>query len=215
MDKQKKTENGNIISFEEYRKRRGGHSYREDALSRLFKKDLREQEDLIGWYQFHRRFNKHKLFVHSLFEENHQAGNINPNSGFLVAFNRKQVLSHTSFVIEAVEWEKREYVLIKCAGKTYRQLSEKLSQFPVNTNYDAHGVFENFLLTTNKVLILQEFSKSKITGRKDNYARGLIKIADDAHFRKIYPSSDLIFIDYGDFLSRSWESIGPYLEILI
>lgn len=207
-------ENGNIISFEEYRKKKTGQSYKEDALSQLFKKDLREQGDLIGWYQFHKRFNKYKLFVHCLFKENHQEGNVNPNSGFLIANNKEQILSHTSFLIEAVEWEKRDYVLLKSAGKTYRQMSEQLSHLPVNTNYDAHRIFEDFLLTTNNVLILQEFSKSKISGRKDGYARDLIKIIDDAHFKKVNPSSDLIFIDYGNFLFRSWESIGPYLEVM-
>ena len=207
-------ENGNIISFEEYRKEKSGQPYKEDALSQLFKKDLREQGDLIGWYQFHKRFNKYKLFVHCLFKENHQEGNVNPNSGFLIAYNKKQILSHTSFLIEAVEWEKRDYVLLKSAGKTYRQMSEKLSHLPVNTNYDAHRIFEDFLLTTNKVLILQEFSKSKISGRKDDYSRALIKMIDDAHFKKVNPSSDLIFIDYGDFLFRSWESIDPYLEVM-
>ncbi|NQT10606.1 MAG: hypothetical protein HQ573_05495 [Desulfobacteraceae bacterium] len=136
-------ENGNIISFEEYRKKKSGQPYKEDALSQLFKKDLREQGDLIGWYQFHKRFNKYKLFVHCLFKENHQERNVNPNSGFLIAYNKKQILSHTSFLIEAVEWEKRDYVLLKSAGKTYRQLSEKLSRLPVNTNYDAHRIFED------------------------------------------------------------------------
>ena len=33
-------ENDNIISFEEHRKKKAGHSYKEDALSQLFKKDL-------------------------------------------------------------------------------------------------------------------------------------------------------------------------------
>ena len=63
-------------------------------------------------------------------------------------------------------------------------------------------------------MVVQELSRSSIRARKADYARSLIKILDDAHFDGIQPSSDLIFIDYGDFLHRSWSSIGTYLDIL-
>nr|VFK66640.1 MAG: hypothetical protein BECKUNK1418G_GA0071005_110113 [Candidatus Kentron sp. UNK]VFK72131.1 MAG: hypothetical protein BECKUNK1418H_GA0071006_109714 [Candidatus Kentron sp. UNK] len=207
-------DNKNIISFEEYRKRKLGSSYKEDTLSDLFKKDLREQDDLIEWYQFHKRLNKHKLFAHCLFSSNHQEGNRNPNSGFLVANNKEQLEEHTSLIVEAVKWENRQLVLIEAENKTYRQMGQELCGLPLKANYDAHKEFEALLLTTDKVLIIQELSKSKIKSSKDSYARSLIKTLDDAHFKDVYPKSDLIFIDYGDFLFKSWQSIGPYLEIL-
>ncbi len=111
--------NDNIISFEEYRRKKAGKNYREDDLSAIFRKDLREQEDLTDWYLFHNTFNKHKLFVHTIFYENHIQKIPNPNSGYVIAF-----------------------------------------------------------------------------------------------FDEIYPSSDLIFVDYADFLQNSWESVGTYLSIL-
>jgi len=60
-----------IISFED-RKQKTGIHYKEDALSGIFKKDFREQADLLKWYLFHRNVNKYKLFVHCLFYENHK-----------------------------------------------------------------------------------------------------------------------------------------------
>ena len=50
--------NHKIISFEEYRKQKAGNSYREDVLSAVFKKDLRDQTDLLNWYLFHKELNK-------------------------------------------------------------------------------------------------------------------------------------------------------------
>ena len=78
----RKMEERKIISFEEYRKRKAGNSFKEDPLSEVFKKDLREQKELLEWYSFHEAFNKHKLFLHLLFRENRQKGQ-NLDSGFL------------------------------------------------------------------------------------------------------------------------------------
>jgi hypothetical protein len=203
-----------IISFEDYRKQNAGSSYREDALSAIFKKDLREQTDLLSWYLFHRNFNKFKLFVHCLFSENHQKQNPNPNSGYVIAFREDQIEERVTALIEAIKWEKRDYVLIQAAGRTYRQFGEFLRGYLPNTNQEAHEFFKDDLLRSDKVIIIQELSRSRISGRKADYARSLIKILDDAHFDGIHPTSDLIFVDYGDFLHKSWSSIGTYLDVL-
>lgn len=203
-----------IISFEDYRKQKAGSGYKEDALTAIFKKDLREQTELLNWYLFHRDFNKYKLFVHCLFYKNHRMKNPNPNSGYVIAFREDQIQEHTSSLIKAIEWEGRDHVLIPAAGRTYRQLGEVLQGYPPQTTQQAHEFFKDALLQSNNVIIIQELSRSRISGRKADYARSLIKILDDAHFDSILPSSDLIFVDYGDFLHKSWSSIGTYLDIL-
>lgn len=202
-----------IISFED-RKQKAGIHYKEDALSGIFKKDLREQTDLLKWYLFHRNVNKYKLFVHCLFYENHKIKSKNPNSGFVIAFGEDEVDQHISSLIDAIKWEARDYILLPAAGRTYRQLGEILRGYPLRTAEDAHEAFRDVLLNSDKVLIIRELSRSRVRGRKADYAESLIKILDDAHFDEIVPSSDLIFIDYGDFLQNSWSSIGAYLDIL-
>lgn len=204
-----------IISFEDYRRQKAGSTYEEDALSAIFKKDLREQTDLLNWYLFHRDFNKYKLFVHCLFSQNHQIRRRNPNSGYVIVFGEDEMERSTSSLIEAIEWERREYVLIPAAGHTYRHLGQVLREgYPPRTNQEAHGYFKDALLRSDKVLIIQELSRSKVSGRKADYARSLIKILDDAHFDGKYPAANLIFVDYGDFLHQSWSTIGTYLDVL-
>ena len=203
-----------VISFEDYRKQKAGSIYQEDALTVIFKKDLKEQTDLLNWYLFHRNINKYKLFVHCLFYQNHSSKNPDPNSGYVIAFREDQIEERTSSLIEAIEWQNRDYILIPAAGRTYRQLGEILRGYPTQTTQQAHDSFKDVLLRSSNVLIIQEFSRSRISGRKADYARSLIKILDDAHFDGIFPSSDLIFVDYGDFLHKSWSSIGTYLDVL-
>jgi hypothetical protein len=207
--------NDNIISFEEYRQKKAGKNYREDAFTAIFRKDLREQEDLINWYLFHKDFNKHKLFVHSLFYENHIQKIPNPNSGYVIGFNKKAIENHSKAMIDAVTWEGRDYILLQAAGCTYRQLGEMVNGYKSRSSEETSQAFRDVLLKTNKVIIIQELSKMKMSAvEKTDIARFLIKILDDAHFDGIFPSSDLIFIDYADFLQKSWESIGTYLTVL-
>jgi hypothetical protein len=203
-----------IISFEDYRKRKAGTSYKEDALSSIFKKDLREQTDLLNWYLFHRDINKYKLFVHCLFYKNHRIQNPNPNSGYVIAYREDQIEERTSALIEAIKWEERDYILVPAAGRTYRQLGHLLREYQPQTNQEVHEFFKEDLLQSDKVIIIQELSRSRISGRKTDHARSLVKILDDAHFDGIYPSADLIFVDYTDFLHQSWSSIGTYLDVL-
>ena len=208
-------DNNNIVSFEEYRKKKTGNNYQEDALSAIFKKDLREQTDLLQWYMFHNIFNKHKLFVHSLFYQNHVQRSKNPNAGFVVCYSDEQITANTSAIINAVEWEKRKSLLINATDKTYRQLGEMLTGFPHRENYEVIKSFKEVLLTADKVIVIQGLSMMKTTlENKRRYAYGLIKVLDDAHFDGIIPKADLIFVDYARFLQDTWKNIGSYLNIL-
>jgi len=205
----------NIVSFEEYRKKKLGNNYQEDALSAIFKQDLREQTDLLEWYWFYNTFNKHKLFVHSLFYQNHVLTNKNPNTGFVVCYSNEQIEANTDAIINAVEWEMRKPHVINAAGKTYRQLGEILTGFPHRENYEVSKSFKEVLLTDDRVIVFQGLSNMKTTlENKIRYAYGLIKVLDDAHFDGIIPKADLIFIDYARFLQDAWKNIGAYLNIL-
>lgn len=114
----------NIFSFEEYREKKLGRQRRESPLDELFRKDLREQRDLLDWYSFHNIFNKHKLFVHTLFLENHAADRKNPNSGYVVCYNDEQLEINTKKVAEAIEWQGRNPVIVNATDKTFRQVGQ-------------------------------------------------------------------------------------------
>lgn len=207
--------NDNIISFEEYREKKLGRMQEESPLNELFKKDLREQRDLLDWYSFHNIFNKHKLFVHTLFTENHVNGLKNPNSGFVVCYSKEQLDSNTKRIMEAVEWEGRKPKLINAADKTYRQIGEMVTGFLQRDNYESSKEIKFTLLHSNDVFIFQGISEMKGTTQdKINRVRSFIKILDDAHFDNVHPKSDLIFVDYAKFLQEAWEYIGVYLNIL-
>ena len=102
----------NIFSFEEYREKKLGRKHGENPLDELFRKDLRDQRDLLDWYSFHNTFNKYKLFVHALFLENHAAGRKNPDSGYVVCYNGEQLETNTKKIGEAIEWEGRNPVIV-------------------------------------------------------------------------------------------------------
>lgn len=86
------------------------------------KKDLREQEDLVDWYLFHSSFNKYKLFLHSLFYNNHdRLKGSNPNAGFIQIFNESQIDSISNRTEEALKWLNRRYILIDCKDKTIKK----------------------------------------------------------------------------------------------
>ncbi len=38
-------------------------------------------------------------------------------------------------------------------------------------------------------------------------------IMADAHFDKVDPKTDLVFIDYANFLQKIWENVGLYLQV--
>lgn len=204
----------NVISFEHYRRVKLGQAYQEDALSALFKKDLRDQTDLLMWYMFHQTFNKHKLFVHTLLHQNRQLDK-NPNSGFVVCFQKTKLNQHTEAIAAAVEWERREPLVIQAAGRTYREIGELMTGILCRDNFETQKSIKAFLLQTRKIIIVEGISQLKTTRREQViYARAMIKALDDAHFDGIVPQSELVFIDTAEFLQDSWEQLGPYLQVM-
>lgn len=205
----------NIISFEEFRRKKEKAESENAPIMQILKKDLREQEDLVDWYLFHSSFNKYKLFLHSLFYNNHERlKGSNPNAGFIQTFNERQINSVLSRTEEALKWLNRRYIIIDCRDKTIKEVGANLPYEKCNSFYDFFKLLQYYLLETNHVLVFKELSKSKITRNLSDLTRSIIKINDDAHIKGITPLSDILFIDYPSFLQKAWENIGLYMEIL-
>lgn len=205
----------NIISFEEFRKKKKNEESSDNPLTQVLKKDLREQEDLVSWYLFHNSFNKYKLFLHSLFYKNHQRlKGTNPNSGYISIFDKKQIDSVVKSTEDALKWIGRRYIIIDGNGKNLRQLGHSFPYETCRTFSEFHSIIKRFLLESDQVIVFKELSLSKIQIEKANIVRSFIKILDDAYLKSIAPSADLIFIDHASFLEKSWEHIGLYLDIL-
>jgi hypothetical protein len=204
-----------IISFEEFRLKKQKAESENDPLMQVLKKDLREQEELVDWYLFHSHFNKYKLFLHSLFYNNHERlKGHNPNAGFIQIFKEKQIASIIDRTKGALEWLGRNYIIVDCKNKGIREIGRQLPFDKCNNYYDFHRLIQYVFLKTDYVLVFKELSKAKITLNKSATARSWLKINDDAHFKDISPRSDLIFIDYASFLEKSWEDLGLYIQVL-
>lgn len=206
-------DNSNIISFSDYLKKKQSkiiiHKQLFDALS----EDIKMRPELIEWFNFQSLFNKHKLFLHSLFTSNHRSNNINPNAGYFVSFTEEQLEENVSRIIEANEWLDRPSILIDAKNCTFKNIAKQLYNTEPNDTLEAWDMFEEILLASNNVIVISNMSKSKVPSRKSSCARTIIKINDDAHFKGIKPKSDILFVDSANFLERSWSHIGIYINI--
>ena len=205
----------NIISFEEFRLKKKKTESENDPIMQVLKKDLREQEDLVDWYLFHSSFNKYKLFLHSLFYNNHERlKGSNPNAGFIQIFNECQNNSILNRTEEALKWLNRRYIILDCKDKSIKEIGTNLPYEKCNSFFDFYKSIQYYLLQTDYVLVFKELSKSKITRNKSDLSRSIIKINDDAHIKGIIPLSDILFIDHASFLQKAWENIGLYIKML-
>ena len=117
----------NIISFEEFRLKKERAESENDPIMQVLKKDLREQEELVDWYLFHRGFNKYKLFLHSLFYNNHERlKGSNPNAGFIQIFKDKQIESIIDRTKDALEWLGRKFIIVDCKDKGIKEIGRQL-----------------------------------------------------------------------------------------
>jgi hypothetical protein len=205
----------NIISFEEFRLKKKKIESENDPIMQILKKDLREQEDLVDWYLFHSLFNKYKLFLHSLFYNNHERlKGSNPNAGFIQIFNECQNNSILNRTEEALKWLNRRYIILDCKDKSIKEIGNNLPFQKCNDFFDFYKSIQYYLLQTDSVLVFKELSKSKITRNKSDLSRSIIKINDDAHIKGITPLSDILFIDHASFLQKAWKNIGLYIKML-
>jgi hypothetical protein len=140
----------------------------------------------------------------------------NPNSGFIVGFDSGHITEISEGVQSALDTIGREYVIVEANGKSFTDCVKSFTRRDYHVIHDAFIDLKEMLLTSNKAVVFKEFSKSKIRtrGKKCSMARSIIKILDDAHLSDIRPLSDLIFIDYADFLQYCWQNISTYLKIM-
>jgi hypothetical protein len=140
----------------------------------------------------------------------------NLRTGFLVGFDSGHITEISEGVQSVLDSIGREYVIVEANGKSFTDCVKSFTRRDYHVIHDAFIDLKEMLLNSNKAVIFKEFSKSKIRtrGKKCSIARSIIKILDDAHLSDIRPLSDLIFIDYADFLQHCWHSIGTYLKIM-
>jgi hypothetical protein len=110
----------------------------------------------------------------------------------------------------------REYVIVEANEKSFIDCIKSFTGKDYHWNHDAFSDLKEVLLNGNKVVVFKEFSKSKIRTKKEKcyMARSIMKIFDNTYHSGIYPLSDLIFIDYADFLQNCWCNIGAYLKVM-
>lgn len=201
----------NTISFESFRRQLIA-----DKLTSRLMRDARIQKELHDIYNF-QSTNKYKIFLAALFYENHKImKGHNPRAGFLAGFDSNHITLFSEQVQSALDGIGREYVIVDANGKSFGDCVKSFTGKDYHVNHDAFADLKEILLNSNEAVVFKEFSKSKIrtVGGKCSMARSIIKILDNAHLSDIRPLSDLIFIDYADFLQYCWHSIGTYLKIM-
>lgn len=203
----------NIVSFEEYLKKKNKQVAIDKSFFEKLSEEIRSNPDLLEWINFQNLFNKHKLFLNSLYTANHVSGDKNPNSGYFIAFEEEVVNHHIDKIKEANKWLGRNSIFVDAKNCVYRKIVEQITGELPKSNSEAYGVIKSVLHDTNNVLVIANISKSKLPSNKSAWARSIIKINDDAHFNGIKPDSDILFVDNAVFLERSWKQMGIYLEI--
>lgn len=200
----------NTISFEFFKRQLIA-----DKLINKMMQDVRIQKELHDIYNF-QSINNYKLFLASLFYWNHKiTKGRHPQTGFLVGFDLDHIAAISKQVQSALDSMRREYVYIEANGKSLADCVKSFTGKDYHINHAAISDLKETLLNANKTIIFKEFSKSKIRTMKEkcSITRSIIKILDDAHFSNIRPLSDLIFIDYADFLQYCWPNISTYIKI--
>jgi hypothetical protein len=205
-----------IISFEEFRLKKQKQDENDDnPINKVLNQDLREQKDLLDWYLFHRSFNRYKLFLYALFYNNHERlKGVNPNAGFIQIFDETHTQSIVKFTEDALIWLHRKYLIIDCRDKGIRSIGSVLPYEKCSTFSDFYRLIQHYLLDTDYVLVFIGLSQSRLNKDKGELNRSIIKINDDAHFKKISPRSDLVFIDQASFLEKNFKQLGTYIDIL-
>ena len=202
----------NVFSFKEYRRK-----HLADQMLNKMMQDSKIQKELNDIYAFN-HVNKNKLFLSALFYQNHKVmKGKNPSAGFLIGFDQshlEHILGGVKSALDAIE---REYMVIEADNKSFINCIKILTGEDYRSDSDAFNGLKDVLLNTNKVVVFKEFSKCKMKSNKDRTSRvrSIIKISDDAHLYNIRPPSDLVFIDYAEFLQKSWADIGAYVKVML
>lgn len=212
-----------IISFEEFIKRMKNRQKNTNVPMidvSTIKRATEQDPQHIEWVLLQHAFAKYKLSLNCLFYHNHQfnAGR-NPDSAFFVGFERKDLNKIEKGVCDALKELGRDYLVVDAANKPYRKIVKEICRIPempgmpAMSTYELRNTLRQVLYSRDNVIVIKEISGSNLQSRKAGFVRALIKIIDDAHFDKVHPKTDLVFIDYANFLQKIWENVGPYLQV--
>jgi len=201
----------NAISFESSKRQLIANKIIGDLMQ-----DKRLKKELYGIYNS-KPTNKYKLFLAALFYENYKIIREHMHrTGFLVGFDSSHIMGISQEVRSSLKDIGREYIIIEANGKSFIDCIRSFTGKDYHKNYEAFSDLKDLLINGNKVVVFKEFSKSKIRTKNEKclMTRSIIKIFDNTHLPDIYPLSDLIFIDYADFLQKCWYNIGAYLKVM-
>ncbi len=202
-----------IINFADFIKKRSADQGKIsiDDIKEIVKLENKD----IAWISSIFLIARYTLFLKNLFYRNHdKKRGINPNTGFMVGFHEDHLLKMRETCCNSLLRMKRPFYEVDAKNKTYIEIVRELTNEHITCTGKALESMKAFLYESDSVIIISNFSSSKVKS-KGRYLRRFIKILDDAHIHDMFPKSDLIIIDYANFLQRVWQDIGYYLSILV
>jgi hypothetical protein len=181
-------------------------------------KELIQSEKEIKRMALLYSFAKYSLFLNCLFYNNHNSNN-DIKTGFLIGYKEEHLNEIENSVCNILDKLDRPYRFVNARAKSIIAIFEELTNSYFNSKHQAKDEIERQFFRSENVYIIREFSDAKIES-KEYSLRGLIKLREKTNFindkqcETIHPDSDLIFIDYANFLQKAWDKIGYYLSIL-
>ena len=200
-----------LIDFMEYLKRHIGASKPTISLEDI-EAFCRLDDASVSWISSLFAFARYTLFLKTLFYIN-DSGTGNRNAGFMIGFTEDHLEHMTKSICSALSAMDRSFRVADAAGKSYLKIVYELTGLNCSSNYAAYEAMRALLYESDDVILVKGFSLSK-SPSKAGKLRDWIKTLDDAHLHGVTPNADLILVDYGSFLQKVWNSIGPYLSIL-
>lgn len=152
-------------------------------------------------------------FLRQLFTQNHiDLDGKNPQTAFLVAWQDHQIDRLADLAQHASTRLGRKSVLVDAANKTPRSFYNDIAGAQARSANEAAHIVADMLYDDDVVVIIKAISKLNDTG-KNQHARWIAKVIDDAHFDRVHPKADIVFVDYASFLEKSYRVLGPYVRV--
>jgi len=210
-----------IISMQEYKKKLRSNPENRSLIDVSdIKRATTHAPEQLEWTLLQHTFAKYKLSLNCLFYENHQfKEGLNPNSAFFIGFNSSDLEKIGQEVCNSIKELGKDFILVDAINKPYRRMLKEIGRIPEDPskprmmNYEMINVVRQLFYSRDLVVVIKNISESNLGPRKASFAYNLIKILNDAHFDSVHPRTDLVFIDYANFLQRIWEKVGPYLQV--
>lgn len=110
-------------------------------------------------------------------------GGKNPDSIYLAGFTENHIESLKKRTEKVLSEIGRPVVIVEFKDQTWLQAISATADQAFKSSMDTYVYLESILSHTDSILLVVGLSKCK-SHRLENYARGLIKTLDDAHFKK-------------------------------